>query len=308
MPNKTIATLSMMLLLGGCTSWGSSPLWPSLNDGATISNAPAAGSIAAEEAKCLMGSEQAKACALNTINELSEMMGTTGEFKRGAAYALVAAGGAAGGAIAFDASRDLLMGLAIGVASVLGLNAVVDSDGQAAVLRTGLQATRCVYGTAVAAETIGDEANERLTEFLTSDASFLDEGTWQALELSTVPFASIGLQIKEAGQVPAKLQLGPAVVEIRALVREGLYDTIPALEGLAQAQRTRSDAMIEAFRRRADEAKDQTQFQLQARAFDSFDDRTRFLAALAVTDAAKAIPETAVERLRAKAEAACKAS
>jgi hypothetical protein len=254
-----------------------------------------------------MGSAEAKSCALNTINELSEMMGTTGEFKRGAAYALVAAGGAAGGAIAFDASRDLLMGLAIGVTSILGLDAVVDSDGQATVLRAGLQATRCVYGTAVAAETIGTESEQRFAKFLTSDALLLDNERLGALEFTTVPFASIGLQIQEAGKVPAKDQLGPAVVEIRALVREGVYDTIPALQNLAQAQRTRSDAMIDAFRRRVVAAKDQLQFQLNARAFALFDDRDRFLDALAVADAAKEEIESPLERLRSMAQAACTA-
>jgi hypothetical protein len=65
--------------------------------------------------------------------------------------------------------------------------------------------------------------------------------------------------------------------------------------------------MIDAFRRRVVAAKDQLQFQLNARAFALFDDRDRFLDALAVADAAKEEIESPLERLRSMAQAACTA-
>jgi hypothetical protein len=256
-PLLLVPALFAPLFFGGCAL----PLWPSLQTDPNLPNPPKANSIADIESKCLENQQQAKYCALNTIAELSVMLEGVGQFKRGAAYALVATGTAVGGAIAFDASRDLLMGLALGAASILGLDTVVNSDGQRAVLKAGRDATQCVYNATIQIKEKADELGTKVASLRSpfSTASFQSQtfntvGLQRSVSIPQIDhaFAIAGEGIRDAGDDPAQYQLGPAVIRIRALVRDGLYDTIPALGELAQTQRTTVDTMIQNFARQSE--------------------------------------------------------
>ncbi|WP_085908485.1 hypothetical protein [Kiloniella majae] len=270
--SKLVLLISVSTIMSACATW------PKLKDDNKLDVTNAGNS------KCYEA-QHAKACALLTITEISELLEDAGDFDRITAYTLLGIGTATGATLAFDGSEDLLKGLAIGTGSLLGLDSVVNTDGQKTVLKAGLKSMACAYRTVLTLEETSlklhdksslDEINSPLTfTSYTKAYNFLPNNTdltgKSADELRYIAFVSgqglleehafealshSGNQITtslDSARVSAYQKLSAAVINIRAEVRRGLAETVPNLDEIERDQSKRIVDMVgEVIKRRAD--------------------------------------------------------
>lgn len=200
--------------------------------------------------------DKARNCAIQTINEISELLADTGKFSMGMAYGLLGIGTVAGGVLAFDGSEKLLKGLAVGTGSLLGLNTVVNPDLRRTVLKKGLKDMVCALRAAEAVKaaagsdhpTASFDAGTLIPTILStirsSNLNPMNQGiqsvlfTQRILALQTLSETNTQLvnSLKSA-KINNPTTLSTAVINIRAEIREKLADTIPDIEALASNQR-----------------------------------------------------------------------
>lgn len=157
---KLLLVSFIAISVSGCA------LWPQLKADADLTPSTAKDNL------CLKP-ENAENCALLTMEEISGMLEDAGNFDRATAYVLLGLGTATGATLAFEGSEDLLKGLAVGTGALLGLDAVVNTDGQKKVLKAGLKSMSCAY-----------RASMSLGEAVTSLTGVKDLSTLTAITLT----------------------------------------------------------------------------------------------------------------------------
>lgn len=85
----------------------------------------------------------ARECAELTIDEIGDLLESTGNFDRGAAYAALGLATATGTVLAFHGGGTALKGLAVATGSLLGLNSVVKTKEQRPILEKALKDMSC---------------------------------------------------------------------------------------------------------------------------------------------------------------------
>jgi len=128
----------MAATLSGCRTEFSA-LRPSIKDlkGYSSQNAPTY--------DCAKGDEEVRACALNTLQEFAALAKAGGNLDRDLGYVLVGAGTAAA-ALGSNAHprAQAIKNIAVGVAALVGIRAVANTDGQRTVLIQAQNTVTCL--------------------------------------------------------------------------------------------------------------------------------------------------------------------
>jgi len=127
------AMVSMTALLGGCA------VWPN------IANPDA---VPSEKRLCENRDDtnnlaSVRKCATSLRDTLIQLTESGADYDRATTYALFAAGTAAGVALALDGPKDLVKGIAIGAASILGFREAVNIKEQRRIYTAGIKALSC---------------------------------------------------------------------------------------------------------------------------------------------------------------------
>lgn len=218
----------------------------------------------------------ARKCALFSISEFSRALEQAGDYDRSAAYATLGLGTLTGAALGFKAPEDAVKGLAVISGGLLGLNSVVNTKEQKAVLEKGLKEVVCLIRAF-------DAVQLSSTALGISNAQFLKAGTQpsvnilQARTLSTklkippgTPPGQIALLTFDSNSRAAKIEditkslssgivtlssaqstaggeLSAGVMNARAEVRRGLAGSTSASDDFLKTQEDRIVAMTGAI-------------------------------------------------------------
>ena len=98
-------------------------------------------------------------CAATLNAELSEITKDAHDYNLGSSYTAWGLGTITGGVLAFGGDEDVLKGLAVGVGSLVGLNAVVKPDEQLKIARDAQKELQCVVSVAEAVHASQSNAN-----------------------------------------------------------------------------------------------------------------------------------------------------
>lgn len=105
--------------------------------------------------------EYAKAmqCAATLDGELSELTKGVHEYNLFSSYSAWFLGAITGGVLAFDGGEDVLKGLAVGVGSLVGLNAVVKPEDQRKIASAAQKELTCIVSVAEAVHNAQDDTS-----------------------------------------------------------------------------------------------------------------------------------------------------
>jgi hypothetical protein len=91
---------------------------------------------------------KAKTCALRSLEEMTALLESGGNFDRAMAYLGLGLATATGTALVHKASEDLIENLAIAAGGLIGLNSVIDTNGQKKILKKAVAHLTCIVSTA----------------------------------------------------------------------------------------------------------------------------------------------------------------
>lgn len=218
----------------------------------------------------------ARKCALYTIAEISDGLQDAGNYDRGSAYAALGLGTLTGAALGFKAPEDAVKGLAVLSGTLLGLNSVVNSNGQKSVLEKGLKDAVCLIRAfdAVQASSVELKVSEKnFTKAATQpsvrtlsasgllaklnipketppeQAAFLkvDASIKAARFEEMTASLSRGFTLLSSAQSAAATELSVGIINVRAEVRKGLAGTVGSSEDILKSQEDRIVAMTGAI-------------------------------------------------------------
>lgn len=281
---RTVLTaLLSASVLSGCGT-----MWPSIKADKSLSPTSAA------PLPCITDSyDTARKCALLTIDEISTLLESTGEFDRATAYTALGLGTVTGGVLAHKGSENTLKNLAVLSGGLLGLTSVVSTKQQRTILDKGLKEMTCSLRIAESLQSSSLSLNVANASFsnlnssppiktISADtkmgalhaantfSSFTDAGakalaisarTREAMHLEALTKSYVSnFQALNSAQASVATKLSAAVIDIRASLRSSLADLSANPNDVLKTQSNRIvDMAGEVIRKRADLEKKATE-------------------------------------------------
>lgn len=270
-----MALLSVSLL-SGCGT-----MWPSIKADKDVKPSDATTSVCITDIYAT-----ARGCALLTIDEISTLLESTGEFDRATAYTALGLGTVTGGVLAYKGSENTLKGLAVLSGGLLGLTSTVSAKQQRTALEKGLKEMTCSLRTAEALQSSSIRLKVASDSFaslnaissiniISADAkmsalymnntfsSIADGGakalaisarTREAMHLESLTKSYVSnFQALNSAQASVARKLSNAVIDIRASLRSSLSNLNPSPDDTLKTQSNRIvDMAGEVIRKRAD--------------------------------------------------------
>jgi len=224
----------------------------------------------------------ARQCALLTLSEVGDLLGSVSTYNRGSAYTALAIGTITGGVLAADMNKDVLKGLAVFSGGLLGLNTTVNTNTQRVIYEKALRELMCSVRAFDALQSASEKQNasSHITLYSASDrlAFLQQENHFSALNpaAQALSFESetrkalhfeqlskdgaAAFRALDSAQTSAASKLSTAVISIRTKVRTKLAGMLASSEEILGTQRDRIvDMTGDIVRRRAGLEKQQDQ-------------------------------------------------